>query len=266
MPQAKAPINNQFPAPKPPAPVAVWPGQPAPAQPAAPPPPATALHDTSAIVQPFLTPEQSRAWMTEDQSYQPTLDDYQRQIQDATTTTGQREFDNQHATAVAINNANAAFAARGLFTSSIRDADLNDLQATLTMKNNILDTALKTTTADITRRGEDLTRRHTIDAAYYAALAATNAQGVTPALGGPAPATAPANSPGATATRTVGWGTNAWSQARAPINNPAPAAAPAQTVRWGAGLWPQARAPVNNTHAATARTITRTAWGGHRIA
>jgi hypothetical protein len=187
---------------------------------AAPRPPATAATPTAqspvaSIVQPFLTPTQQAALDKIDSNYGFTFSADQRKIADATTTTNTGLFNSQVTHDTATSNANQAMAARGLFQSSIRDSELNDLDTAMTARNNLLNTNLNRLALDTNAAMGHLTSNWVDDHNMYNAMAVTNAQAQVPVL--PPPVVTP--------------------PAPKPPANPAPPTTqpPNPNAAWGAG-------------------------------
>lgn len=141
---------------------------------------ATTTTHSAPPVQPFLNPTQEGALQTIESNTSNKISALERAIGDATVNTNQGLFNNQHTRDISTQAANWNMAARGLFQSSIRDGDLNDIDATLAMRNNILNTNLNRLTVDnqgqITHANDLLGITHN----QYNGLAVANAQAVTP--------------------------------------------------------------------------------------
>ena len=167
---------------------------------------------------PFLTAAQQYKLQQYDSTIGQKMIGLQRTLGDTTAKTNAEMAANVHTHDVNTNNVNQVTAARGMFQSSIRAGELNDIDTTLTMKNNILGTALQTlnlnTTKDINTLTTDWASTHN----YYNTLAASNAfaqeqPGSTP----PAPSGQPSQAAPAQPKQTPGFSTT----------SPQPAAHPA---------------------------------------
>jgi hypothetical protein len=164
--------------------------------PAATAPPATSQPSTASTspapasppAAPFLTSAQQYKLGLFDASIaQKIAAEQARETQGTATTNAQLNAAKQTHD-VNTDNTNQSTAARGLFQSSIRDADLNDIDATLAMRNNILNTNLQKLMTDATSAIGGLQTDWATTHNYYNTIAAANAQAQTPVL--PAPGTA----------------------------------------------------------------------------
>lgn len=137
---------------------------------------------------PYLTAAQAAAETKYDTTYGYNIAALQGKQTAANTTEQEKANANSQSAAQGNDNANQAMAARGLFESSIRDSDLNDIATTLAMRNNILQTNLGTLTTSINNQiGTDATdygTQHNL----FNEDAVANAQTETPATGYTTPA------------------------------------------------------------------------------
>lgn len=96
------------------------------------------------VVQPFLTAEDLMAYAQARQAYESQLSELDANYSTSVTNTG---YEKEQLTKSAISGKaehSDDFAARGLFRSSVRDADLFDIDATAEMRKTFLDTQLNT--------------------------------------------------------------------------------------------------------------------------
>lgn len=144
--------------------------------PAATPPPA------SAPVSPFLTPQQTLDQINFDSGIDSQIQALNDTLRTSTIDTNQALADAQRGHDINTESENESAAARGLFQSSIRASDLNDIDATLATRQNTLNTALQSLT---TSTGTNVTRLNTQrgggDTAFLG-MAVQNAQQQTPVL------------------------------------------------------------------------------------
>lgn len=144
--------------------------------PAAPTPPA------SAPVSPFLTPQQTLDQINFDSGIDSQIQALNDTLRTSTIDTNQALADAQRGHDINTESENESAAARGLFQSSIRASDLNDIDATLATRQNTLNTALQSLT---TSTGTNVTRLNTQrgggDTAFLG-MAVQNAQQQTPVL------------------------------------------------------------------------------------
>lgn len=132
---------------------------------------------------PYLTPAQSAAEQKYDTTYGYNVAGLQNKLTTAQNTEGENVANNNLAGAKSNDAANQAMAARGLFESSIRDSDLNDIASTLAMRNNILQTNLGTLTTSVNNQiGTDATQ-YGIQHNLFNEDAVANAQSGVPATG-----------------------------------------------------------------------------------
>lgn len=193
---------------------------------------------------PFLTPDEQRTWNDEQATIAGQIQALNNALTQALPTLNQNLADAQKQHDVSTNNDNQAMAARGLFQSSIRAADLNDLDATLTTRQNLLNTNYKNFLVNTQGQIDTLNKTLNNDSDYYTQLMAQNAAGadtsgqatthtvVTP--GKPAPALTPAPAPTTGIAANYGKGTS-WYQAvqSNPYVNPNANPAPAPVAKMG---------------------------------
>lgn len=137
---------------------------------------------TNTAIQPFLTDAQKAglsAWNTRYGDEIAQLGENDKLAQDTYTqslaTDTLRNAQNTDMT-------NQAMAARGMFTSSIRDNALNDLNVTLAQQKLALGTARDATLFTDQNQRNTLGAENTAQQAIYNTDAVTNAQGVTPTV------------------------------------------------------------------------------------
>lgn len=161
--------------------------------------PATTAPAPKPPATPYLTPAQQAALNRYDLGNSTAVGAQQRRISDSTFNTNQSLAQNASTRTLDTSNANQSMAARGLFESSIRDGDLNDIDATITMRNNILNTNLGRVITDANSAIGRLNTDYGITHGQYNQLAVENAQAITPdiAPGGTASAPASGTSTGA---------------------------------------------------------------------
>lgn len=90
---------------------------------------------------------------------------------------------------LSADNANQVMAARGLFQSSIRDADLNDIDATLATRQATLNTAWGALQTRIGSAFDTAVRDYGTTGSYYSGLGVQNAQASDTGLPGPSTGT-----------------------------------------------------------------------------
>jgi hypothetical protein len=141
-------------------------------------------------VAPFLTPAQQRALSAYDEKYGIRLGGLTGKLGAATTKTQDSLYQAQRAHDIRSDNTNQVMAARGLFQSSIRAGALNDLDANLTIRQNLLNTNLRNlalqTNSEIGQMATDYAVTHNT----YNDAAVQNAAGQMPVL--PTTTTVPA--------------------------------------------------------------------------
>jgi hypothetical protein len=137
-------------------------------------------------VAPFLTPDQQAALTGFDTNYNISQGALNQQASDANTNYQTGVTANQKTHDINTDTANWNMAARGLFQSSIRDADLNDINATLTTRNNILRSNLNRTMANIAIAREKLQNSYTTEHNLYNWYSTQNAMNQTPTPDSPA--------------------------------------------------------------------------------
>lgn len=86
---------------------------------------------------------------------------------------------------ISTDNANQVMAARGLFQSSIRDGDLNDIDATLATRNATLNTAWSSLQTRVGTSYNQAVRDFGTTSGYYSGLGVANAQASDTGLPGP---------------------------------------------------------------------------------
>ncbi len=148
---------------------------------------------------PFLTPEQQISDVGQRADWSGQLGELDRTLEKlaADTTYQKQQLNKTSSENAARVNDNAI--ARGMFTSSVRDAELYDLEATKTIRSNFLDDQVKLTTLQTQSRKSEIAAHQT---AYQNALnkmqvenAAKASEGLSPWITEPTPArttTAPA--------------------------------------------------------------------------
>lgn len=135
-----------------------------------------------APVAPFLTPAQQLDQINFDAGIDGQIQTLGDAIRDAGINTAQGLIDAQKSHDVNTASANETAAARGLFQSSIRSSDLNDIDATLATRQNTLNTALSNLTiSNDASIGRLQTQRTTGDNTFLG-QAVANAQAQTPVL------------------------------------------------------------------------------------
>lgn len=131
---------------------------------------------------PYLTPTQQLDQINFDSGIDGQIQTLSDGIRDAGINTHQALVDAQQAHDVNTESANESAAARGLFQSSIRAGDLNDIDATLTTRQNTLNTALwNLTISNNSQIGRLTTQRSEGDSAFLG-MAVQNAQAQVPVV------------------------------------------------------------------------------------
>jgi hypothetical protein len=193
---------------------------------------------------PFLTPAEQAAWQKYQGSYADRIgninpdslagaapDQITQALINGGGTLGQQLSAGQSRFTSGIGNAqqshdintdmtNQATAARGLFQSSIRDGDLNDIDATLATRNAALNTAWSSLQTRVGTAYNQAVRDYGTTSDYYSGLGVSNAQAGDTGL--PGPSTGTSTTSGAAAA-----GTTTTLSAPKPIAQPGPA--------WNAG-------------------------------
>lgn len=148
-------------------------------------------YTTPAAATPFLTGPQQAGQIKYDTTYGYNVAALNRKLGDATATTNQNLANSQRTHDLGYNTTNQNTAARGLFQSSIRGTDLNDLDTAMTMRNNILNTNLARmnidTQSQLAKLGTDYATTHNL----YNTMAVSNAQGIPPVVPTALPAAQP---------------------------------------------------------------------------
>lgn len=152
-------------------------------------------------VNPYLTPDQQAALTNYDYNYSNTINDLNRAFGVDTFNTQQSLASAQKTHDVNTETSNENAAARGLFQSSIRASALNDIDATLTTRSNILNTALSNASISTQAKIAQLGSEYAVEHNLYNTYAVQNAAGQTPAAG--------ATAAGATTSGGAGGGTGA---------------------------------------------------------
>lgn len=199
---------------------------------------------------PFLTPAEQAAWTKYQGSYQDRIGNINPdalagaspdQITQAlingggtlgqSLAAGQSKYTTAMGNAlqahdISTDNANQVMAARGLFQSSIRDGDLNDIDATLATRNATLNTAWSSLQTRIGTAYDTSVRDFGTTAGYYAGLGVQNAQASDTGLPGPSTGTS-TTSGAAAAGSTAAAAKPATVGPAGPLGKPGPA--------WNAG-------------------------------
>lgn len=141
---------------------------------------------------PFLTPAQQAAWSAYQTKY-----GYNVTALNQALSTGQANEvlavgNAKLGAAQNSSNADQSAAARGIFASSINKSDLTDINTALTMRENLLDTGLKTLQMNTATRLGTLSDDYNTTDNYYNQIAVQNAQGEPVA---PDPTTPPTPAP-----------------------------------------------------------------------
>ncbi len=140
-------------------------------------------------VAPFLTPVQQASFNAAAAKYAQSRAGLEQQLTDAPINTHTAIQAAQQTAATDTNTTNQSTAARGLFQSSIRDSDLNDIASTLTTRTNLLNTNLATLTTGINGQIGNLDTNWGNTQGLYNANAVVNAQAVAPNVPPATPAT-----------------------------------------------------------------------------
>lgn len=233
--------------PKPSKPAKPAPAKPAPAAPTAPPP--------------FLTPAEQAAWQKYQGSYADRIGNINPdtlagaapdQITNAlingggtlgqTLSAGQSRFTSgignaQQAHDINTDMTNQTTAARGLFQSSIRDGDLNDIDATLATRNATLNTAWSSLQTRVGTSYNQAVRDYGTTSDYYSGLGVGNAQASDTGL--PGPSTGTSTTSGAAAA-----GAAPTLSAPKPIGQPGPAWHAGSGTMLGKAVKPPAPKPL----------------------
>ena len=180
---------------------------------------------------PFLTPAQQIAYNAAYGKYGAMIGKLNQGMGNETTLTNQKLAQAQVAHDTSSANDAQNTAARGVFDSSIRATDLNDIDTTLALARNNLNTALWNYNTQYNANVNEANNSWANEQGVYNQMAVSNAQGVTPVVPGAAAS-------GATGTASTGGASAAGagaSAAAAPPKPPKPPTAPKPPIPTGPG-------------------------------